>query len=802
MRRAIFDASRTLARRPGFALVAVLTLAVGVGASSAAFSVVHAVLLRPLPFPDADRLVIIEPRRVSAPETVTEAVYVDVVAWRDGLESFDEVAAFASGAGRVVTYEGDAQRVPGKLVTWNFFSALGLRPTLGRDFTSEDGQPGAPRVAIVHESLWRGLFGADPDIVGRTVELDGESTTIVGVMPRTADFPVGDRLWSPVGSAVSPDMLENVGAAFLNPFGRLAAGATREVAAAELDAYMEEVVNQRGFGATNAVFAAVSPFSEAVVGDTRAPLLILLGATLLVLLVACANVANLQLVRALDRRRDAAIRLALGADSGHLVRRALTESALLAVAGALLGIGLAALAIEGVLAATPVLLFRGADVAMSLPVLLFAVVVTASVALASGIAPASWLAKRSPPGLVRGGGGTSGAGATRTLSALVTTQVALAVTLLIGAGLLGRTFVALYGIDTGFERSGTLTLRLPLFYEEYDDDATDRFFEEVVAGVEGLPGVERAGAVLLRPLETPYGYDYSFTVEDRPPEEQPSYPYANYQAVTPGYFQAMGIELLTGRDFGSADDGEAPPVAIVGERFADRFWEAGSAVGSRLKLGPPESEAPWVTIVGVVDDATQRGIRSDRLDLYVPARQSPWPLGYVAVRTAVAPSAIVPAVQGVVARLDPRVAVMDVATMGTMVSNALARPRFLSMLLGAFAATALLLGAMGLYGVLAYAAALRSREMGVRMAIGATRGSVLALVMGWGVRLTALGTGIGLGIAWLGSGLAEGRLYGVAPTDPATYAGVCVVFGVVALLASWAPARRATRVDPLVVLKE
>jgi putative ABC transport system permease protein len=807
MRHALIDAARALVRRPGFTLVAVLTLAVGVGASSAVFSVVHAVVLRPLPFPDADRLVVIEPRRVTSPETVTEAVYVDVMTWREGLDSFDEVAAFASGVGRVVTYDGDAERVPGKLVTWNFFSTLGLRPILGRDFTSDDGQPGALHVAIIHESLWRGLFGSDPDVVGRRVEIDGEPTTIVGVMPRAADVPVGDRLWTPVGSTVPAEMLENVGVAFLNPFGRLAPGATPAAATAELDAYMREVVNQRGFGETNDAFAAVRPFAEMVMGDTRLPLLILLGATLLVLLVACANVANLQLVRALDRRRDAAIRLALGADPRHLVRGAIAESTMLAVGGATLGVGLASLLTEASLAAAPALLFRSTEVSMSVPVLLFTVAITALVAVASGTAPAVWLARRTPRAIVRAGTGSGGAGATRTLSALVTTQVALAVTLLVGAGLLGRTFIALYGVDTGFERTGALTLRVPLFYEEYDDEATDLFYESAIAGVEALPGVERAGAMLLRPLETPYGYDYAFTVEGRPPEEQPSYPYSNYQAVTPGYFQAMGIDLLAGRDFGMQDESDAPPVAVIGERFAERFWAGGGAVGSRLKLGPPESEAPWITVVGVVDDATQRGIRENRLDVYVPARQAPWPLGYLAVRTSMAPAALVPAVQDVVSRLDSRIKVMDAATMGAMVSNALARPRFLSVVLGAFAAAALLLGAMGLYGVLAYAAVLRSREMGVRMAIGATRGKVLTLVIGWGMRLTASGIAIGLGVAWLastwlGGGRAEGRLYGVTPTDPATYAAVCTVFTVVALLASWAPARRATKVDPLVVLKE
>jgi predicted permease len=801
MRHSLIDAARALSRRPGFTLVAILTLAVGIGASSAVFGVVHAVVLRPLPFADAERLVVMEPRRVSAPETVTEAVYVDVMAWRGGLDSFDDVAAFASGAGRIVALDGDAQRVPGKLVTWNFFAVLGMVPTLGRDFTEEDGRPGAAKTAIIHESLWGGLFGADQDIVGRTITLDGEPTAIIGVMPSAADFPVGDRIWSPVGSTVSVEMLESVGTAFLNPFGRLAQGTSPDVATAELDAYLREVVNQRGFGDANDVFARLSPFSDAVMGDTRTPLLILLGATLLVLLTACANVANLQLVRALDRQRDATIRLALGADPGRLARHALAESVILAAAGAALGVVLASVAAERALAATPVLLFRGEDVAMNVAVLLFTIGVSVGVAVAAGTVPAVYLARRSPQALLRSGAGTLGTGATRTLSGLVTLQVALAVTLLVGAGLLGRTFVALYGVETGFDRAGTLTFRLPLLLEEYDDEATDRFFDDVIDGVEGLAGVERAGGVLLRPLQTPYGYDYSFTVESRPSEEQPSYPFANYQAVTPGYFEAMGIALHAGRDFGFLDDADASRVAIVGERFARRFWEPGEAVGRRIKFGPPESDAPWITIVGVVDDAAQRGIRESRLDLYVPTRQSPWQLGYLAVRTSVAPASIMPAVRGIVSGLDPRVPVMDVATMGGMVSAALARPRFLSVLLGAFAAAALLLGAMGLYGVLSYATVLRSREMGVRMAIGATRRHVLALIVGWGMRLTALGIAIGFSLAYLVRGVAEGRLYGVATTDPVTYLGVGILFGIVALLASSVPAHRATKVDPLVVLR-
>jgi len=802
MRHDLHHAARTLARRPGFALLAILTLAVGIGGSTAAFSVVHAVLLEPLPFPDAERLVVIEPRRISAPEIVTEAVYPDVLAWREGLERFEDVAAYASGAGRVLSYEGSATRLPGKLVTWNFFSVLRTRPVLGRDFTEADGLPGAAQVAIIHESLWQGLFGGDPDVIGRRVELDGHPATIVGVVPAGADFPVGDRIWSPVGSAVSVDLLESVGAAFLNPFGRLASGATPEAAAAELDRYLEAVTNRRGFGDANAVFARLGPLDEALTGDTRVPMLILLGATLIVLLTACANVANLQLVRALDRRRDAAVRLALGADPARLVRQALAESAWLAVAGGALGVLVASVATGRALEAAPVLLFRGGQVTVSLPVLLFAVAVTAAVAVAAGTVPAIYLARRAPQPLLRTGSSTTSPGAGRVLSGLVTTQVALAVTLLVGAGLLGRTFLALYTADTGFDRTGTLTLRLPLFQEEYDDPTTDRFFERVVAAVEGLPGVEAAGGVLLRPLETRYGYDYSFTVESRAPEEQPGYPFANYQAVTPGYFDAMGIPLLAGRDFVAPDDEAAPRVAVIGERFAGRFWEPGEAVGSRIKFGPPDADSPWITIAGVVDDASQRGVQDGRLDVYVPTRQSPWKLGYLAIRAAVEPTSLVPAVRGVVSDLDPRVDVMDVATTDDMVWAALARPRFLSALIGAFAATALLLGAMGLYGVLAYATALRAREMGVRMAVGATRRNVSALVVGRGMRLTAFGVAIGLGLAYLGRGITDGLLYGVAPSDPATYVGVGLVFAAVALAASWVPARRATRVDPLVVLKD
>ncbi|MGD8289309.1 MAG: ABC transporter permease [Gemmatimonadota bacterium] len=791
-------AVRRILRSPGFALVAITTLGLGIGASAAVFSVVDGVLLEPLPFWEPDRLVRVLMFRTNEAGTVVEASYPDLQDWSREVTRLEGLAGFATTAsGLPVEVDGTLQELRGELVTWNLFTLLGARTVLGRTFAPEDDLPGAAHTVVLSEDLWRDRFGADPDMVGRSLTIAGEPHEVIGVVGREFEYPVGAEIWVPVAPAVPAAYLDARSVGFVNVLGRLTPGATCTEALAELNQIVERVTNPE-LPASMASNVRFEDLTVELLGDTRPTLVVLFGATGLLLLIACANVANLQLVRGVSRRTDVAVRAALGAGRRRLVLESLLESALLATLGGAVGVLLAWWSIPRLVALSPVLFFRGDAIALNGTVVAFATSVTAVALALFGVLPA-WLGSRGDLFGALRIGSTRGAGR-RTASlmgGMVVLQFSLALVLAVGAGLLTRSFARLHGEDTGFERQGVLTLALPLFDSRYEvSAASDAFFDEVVEGVRGLPGVQDAGAVLLRPLDSPNGYDVSFTIEGRPAEEQSTYPFLNLEAATPSYFNTMSIPVLEGRGISAEDREDAPPVVLLSEGAARRFWPDGGAVGARIKFGGPEGEAPWMEVVGVVGDVRYRGMDVPRHDVYVPYRQSDLTLQHLVVRGRGDPEVLAAGVRSVVRRIDPGVRPMDIATTTTLVSSATARPRFAVILIATLGVLALVLGAVGIYGVLSYSVGIRRHEVGVRLALGARPGGVTRLVVWEGVRLALLGLVIGLAIAGAGSGILRGLLYEVGTVDPVAFTFAPVFLLLVAALTCLGPALRAARTEP------
>jgi len=794
-------AVRQLRRQPGFASIAVLTLALGIGANAAMFSVVDAVLVRPLPYRDAGDLVRIRFTQGGADTGSMEVSLPDLADWQAEVRELAGLAAWASTAGgTVVDFGEEAEVIATGLVTWNTFELLGVPPLIGRGFEASDDVHGAAPVALLGEGLWRRRFGRDPAVLGRSLRIGGEDHTIVGVVPEEADFPVGSRLWLPVVSTVGPELTDNRQVAFLNVVGRIAPGSSVTSASTELEGIVERVTlpkhpqSRQG----RAVFA---PLREELVGGARAPLLVLMAASLLVLGIACANMANLQIVRGLGRRREYAVRGALGAGLGRLTRLSLVESGVLAALGLLAGLGLAHLTLAALLAMSPVSLFRGETIGVSGSVVAFASLLAILTAVLFGVLPIWHGARGQLAETLRQGRGVAG-GAGRAQGAFVVAQVGLALVLLIGAGLLVRSFARMQSVDTGFER-GTLMTDVALQGDAYQDPGRRlRFFEELVERTGGLPGVAAAGAVLARPFRGPNGFDAEFAILGRSDEEQAGYPFLNYEAATPGYFAAAGIPLLAGRGFEDSDDQDAAKVVIVSRAVAERFWPQGRALGERIKWGGTDAPGEWLEIVGIAGDARYRGVERVSLDAYVPARQSQWPLRTLVVRTDGDPEALLAGIRAELRRLDPEARAVEAATTARLIADSLQGPRFNTSVLGLFGLLALAIGAVGLYGVLAYDLALRTRELGIRMALGATPGGLVRLALRRGLWLTGAGLLLGL---LAGSGLSRvvaDQLFGVAALDPATFVATPLLLLAVGALASLIPARRAGRVDPLVALRE
>jgi predicted permease len=791
-------AFRTLIKHPGFALVAVLSLALGIGANTAVFSIVEAVLLRPLPVQEPERLVMVWERNIPRNRTHNVVNPANYIAWRERAQSFEGFAAF-SAFGLNFSGEGEPARLQTGIVSGNFFETLGVRPLIGRVFAEADGQPNAPRVVILSEGFWRERFGADPKALGRSVILNGRPATVVGVMPARFALPPGVKLWVPL---TLDENARRAGGRYLFSVARLKRGVSVETARAEMDTLAlrlqeEEKNRNAGWAVT------VAPMHADLVRDVRPATLVLAGAVGLVLLIACGNLANLLLARALGREREIAVRRALGASSGRLVAQLLTESLLLALAGGALGVWLAALLGGALLGVVPAQVQALFDVSLNTKVLLFTLALSCLSALVFGLVPALSLAQTTlGPALREGTSGSGQSRARRRLSRLlVCSEIALSVVLVAGATVLLRSFERLSRVDPGFDPAGVLSMEVSLPGASYPEPAkVTRFYSEAVERLSRIPGVRAAGAISWRPLPSAGGSSTRFWALDRPAPPPGQELAADIRIVTTGTFKALGVPLLRGRDFETSDTAGKPFAVIVSESTARELWPGQEALGKRVRMSwgsEPEGE-----IVGVVGDVRLMSLESaPRSTLYWHQAQVPNNFMTFLLRSAGDPMAPLASARAELLALDKDVPLASVATLEQAVSDSLRRPRFLLALLGAFAAMAALLATIGLFGVLSYAVGQRLPELGLRLAIGARPADLLKLVLGDGLRLTGFGLGAGLVGALLLSSFLTALLFEVSPRDPLALALTALLVGAVSLAAAARPAVRAARIDPARALR-
>ncbi|PYT34122.1 MAG: ABC transporter permease [Acidobacteria bacterium] len=802
---------RSLLKNPGFTLVAVVALALGIGANSAIFSVVNAVLLRPLPFPGADRVMSVwQNNRVRGwhQDVVTPADYLD---WRKEARAFETMAAYF-GRGVNMRAGGEAERVRGADVSVDFFRVLRAAPVRGRDFAPGDESASSGRVAILGHSLWQRRFGGDTGLVGRSITLNSESFTIVGVMPPGFQFPERADLWTLAKNVVpanpfipaSVDIKGVRGVHYLYVTARLKDGVDRAQAQAEMEAFAARQETQYPESNAN-TGAEVIPLHESIVGDVRPALLVFLGAVGLVLLIACANVANMSLARAAGRRREIAVRTALGASRLRLVRQCLTESVLLSITGGGAGLLLALWGTDFLTALGPEAIPGARSITVDARMLGFTLALSLLTGVLFGLAPALQASSTDPQYTLREGGRSSSAGPrTRLLrNALVVCEMAVALVLLAGAGLLVKSFIKLERVDPGLSVDGALTLKLWIPDARYAEDAKQiRFYDEVLRRTAALPGVTAAALTSDLPLGGSDSY-LGFAIEGRPDAKPSEGPESGFHQVSPDYFRALGIPMLRGRSFDARDVRTAPGAVIVSDTLAKRYFPGEDPVGRRVSFGVNDKgERDWTTIIGVAADVRQKGLHTDpRPEAYVPHTQAPSRYATLVVRSVLDSAGLAASLGREVQAVDPDVPLYDVKTMREVLDGSLASRRFNMALLALFAAMAVLLAAVGLYGVLAYMVTQRTHEIGVRMALGARKRDVLRLVVGQGMALTLGGVFLGiLGALGLTRVLST-LLVGVAVTDPWTFAAVASLLGVVSFLACYIPARRAARVDPMVALR-
>jgi putative ABC transport system permease protein len=794
---------RMLRKNPGFTAVAVVTLALGIGANTAIFSVVYAVLLRPLPYRDPSQLVWVTEFFPKVNETLVP--HPDFFAWREQCHAFESVAAFRGGGDFNLTGHGEPERLAGVRVTHNFFSLLGIRPALGRDFLPEEDEPGGPHVVVLSHALWLRRFGADPAILGKAVTLDGSSHSVVGILPPNFKYPGAEdpAIYVPFGLSSKPNW--DRGIMFVDVIARLPHGVKLERVNSELS-----TVAQRAHQDYPKWFVSMSPdvqvrvlrLQAELVGDFRRVVLVLFGAVGFILLIACANVANLQLAREAARQREIALRAALGAGRSRIARQLLTESVLLAALGAGGGLLLASGGVSLLRRLGAKVVHHLANARVDPWVLAFTAGIAVLTGILFGLAPALVATRQKLNETLKEGGTRTGMtrGRHRLRGSLAVSELALALVLLAGAGLLVRSFFRLLNVDPGFIPENLLTLRIALVGDKYSDAAQQAaFFQRALDRITSLPGVRSAAAASALPL-------FGFSVEMRvaiegqppPPPDQPAS--VPVEDVTPEYFGTMGIPLIEGRNFTDRDALTTPKVAIVSEAFVYRYFQNIQPIGHRVQLGGGQGD--WVTVVGVVGDVRQLGLdQGVRPQVFRPFLQDPQESMTVVVRTNSDPEGLTLLVQNAVWALDKDQPISEVGTMDHWLSDSLASRRLNMLLLGIFAALGLALAAVGIYGVISYSVTQRTHEIGIRMALGARRGDVLQLVVGQGFALTFLGVVIGIAGALGLTRFLSSMLYGIRPADPLTFVGVSMILAGVALLASYIPARRAMKVDPMVALR-
>jgi putative ABC transport system permease protein len=807
---------RALAKRPGFTLVAVLTLALGIGATTAIFSVVHAVLLRPLPFDDAGRLVYLTERNTQQ-ESLSFS-WPDFADWREQSRAFERVAAYNRDSYNL-TGDGDPERLPAAQVSADLFKVLRADAARGRVFTDEEDRAGAAPVVLLSYGLWQRRFGGDQSIVGRQITLNGRGYAVVGVMPRGFAFPTRAELWVPLGQLYQPSWRNRDNHLGLFGVARLKEGVTLEQARADLDRVAANL--ERQYPDTNRdERASVTPLQEVYVRDVRPALWTLAGAVGFLLLVACANVANLLLARAASRRREMAVRAALGASRLRLARQMLVESVLLATGGGGLGLLLAQWGVAAILAVRPDYVPRASEIGVDGRVLLFTAAASVFTGVVFGLVPALQASRPDLQEAFKESGRGAGWGRGAFRGGLVVTEVALTLVLLVGAGLLLRGFQRLQRVDPGFTYEHVMNFNLTLPARKYPEEQQRvNFIKEVLAKLTALPGVEGAAASSGLPLGY-NGWQAPFTVEGRPQPPAAQTPVMDVTAVTPDYFRTMGIPLLKGRHFNEDDDRQwldgkslqgldegARSIAgasaiIIDEEFARRYWPGEDPVGKRVRFGAGAG-APSLTVVGVVGRVKMEGLKTDsaRVQGYLPYLQFPTRGLGVVVRSAQEPERLTAAVRRAVLSVDAEQPVYNVRTLAEVRAASYAPETFNLTLLSVFACVALVLAAVGLYGVMSYAVEQRTREIGVRMALGARAADVLRMVARQGMKLALAGLALGLAGALVLTRVMQSLLFGVTATDPLTFVCVSLLLAAVALLACLVPARRATKVDPMAALR-
>ena len=794
-------AARMMANTPGFTAVAVVTLALGIGANTAIFSVVNAVLLRPLPFPEPDALVMLyetETQKGWTSHTVAPGNYRD---WSVQNSAFTAMAAFRN-ANYNLTAKGEPTRVTGGRVSAGFFPLLGVAPQLGRTFTAEEDQPGRDRVVVLSDSFWRRQFGGDLDVVGTSVALNNETCTVIGVMPPGFQFPGRAELWTPM--AFTPGESASRGSHFINVLARRKPKVSLEQAQTEMSRIAAQLERQFADSNTNWGVRAV-PLLQVVVGEVQQGLYVALGAVGLVLLIACVNVANLLLARASSRRREFAVRAVLGASRGRLARQLLTECALLAGLATALGVLLAVWGVDLLQAIGPSALPRIAEVPIDWRVLLFTLGAGVLSTLLFGMAPVLQFRRLESSESLKDAGrtGTQGPTTGRFRDVLVVMEVALSVVLLVGAGLLLKSLTHLADVRPGFATADRLTAMAVLPDATYGNaERRVAFFDELQNRLAGLAGVHSAAMAALLPLS---GADWMQAFGDEAivnrARTNSDLPSASYALAGPGYFRAMGIQLLHGREFAFADGPGAQRVMIINDVLARQMFPDQNPIGKRVKIfnGP---NPPWREIVGVVHEVKVHGLADmPAMQIYEPYRQAPSSSVSVVLHTTGRPLSFAAALRAQVAAIDKNQPVAQVRTMQDILDRSVAQPRFRAVLLGVFAGVALLMAAAGLYGVMAYTAAQRTRQIGLRIALGAQRHVVLGMVLRKGLALTLVGVGIGVAA---GAGLAQfmrALLFDVGTTDPMTFGLVALVMTLTGLVACYVPARRAARVDPIEALR-
>jgi putative ABC transport system permease protein len=798
-------AVRTLRKIPAFTCVALLTVALGIGANTAMFSVVHGVLLRPLPYSDPDRLIVLNE---TTPRIGTVSVsYLNFLDWRAQSRSFSEMAV-VTGTGFNLGAIAQPEAVSAQAVSSRFLPMIGVHPILGRHFGASEDNPGAAPVAMLSYPLWQSHFGGDQKVIGRSISLDGRGFTIIAVLPpgfrSTGEFDllVPLSVWFAGNDAVM-DRGNRGGATVV---ARLASGVTLQSARAEMQGIAARLA--AAYPDTNQSFGVIlQPIRELFAGDARASILIVFGASVFVLLIACANLANLCLMRSAGRSREFALRISLGATRGRVVRQMLAESLVLAVFGGSLGLGLAAAAIQAVPRFIPaVALGRGA-VEINASVLSFAAVATVLVAVGFGLAPALQSARSGLQARLSEGSRstTSGVRQQRWRSALVIVEIALSVILLAGAGLMLRSLHQLLSVDSGFQPDRLLKVAMGLSGPAYEQSASLRrgFWRRVLEGVHALPGVESAAFGTLIPLTNQHARN-DITIEGMPIPSPGNFPHPDVHAVSAGYVRTLGLRLVRGREFTDSDSETSPSVAMINQRLAREFFPGEDPIGKRFIFGrPAPAEKPrWFTIVGVVADTRLYGLDNpSRLEVYRAFAQRTPDEGTLVVKSRLDPAALTSSIRAVVASVDRDQPISSVATMNQVVQDSFGSRRVTLILLGLFSALALILAAIGIYGVIAYSVANRTQEIGIRMALGAGREAVLGMIVFQGARIAAAGVVTGMIIAFGLTRYLETLLFSVSPSDPITFAAVGIILAVVAVLASYIPARRALRIDPVVALR-